>query len=126
MVMMSACNCTLFDRRTRAIAAGRAAAGHLDAQTLSHRLAKQGMDRISSPPLGRMIQAGQYTGQRLGLDIQVEPWTAQLAAFAVTNVDGDQGMAWDYPAETIRTDPDLSPSPPAQPCMSSRHQIKDQ
>ncbi|WP_269542104.1 histidine phosphatase family protein [Cerasicoccus fimbriatus] len=53
-------------------------AGHLEAQALATRLAKQGLDRIFCSPMGRAQDTARYTAKALGLEPTTLEWTREL------------------------------------------------
>lgn len=79
------------------------AAGHLEAAALSRRLAKLGLDRIYTSPLGRAVHTMQYTADALKLDPAVENWTAELPWPAIEQQVLGRSMAWDLHGHTIRS-----------------------
>ena len=54
--------------------------GHLQAKALSKRFLVGGLDKIYSSPMIRAQQTAQPTAEVLGLPIEIEPWTEELAA----------------------------------------------
>ena len=54
--------------------------GHLQAKALAKRFLVGGLDKIYSSPMIRAQQTAQPTAELLGLPIEIEPWTEELAA----------------------------------------------
>jgi len=77
-------------------------AGHLEARALAERLAKLGLDRIYSSPLGRAVDTARYTADAFGLTPVIQPWTAELS-WAHIEQDGlGKSMPWDVHGHTVR------------------------
>ncbi len=77
--------------------------GHREAEALAERLAHEGVDRVFSSPLGRAIHTAQYTAQRLGLEIEIEDWAAELGMLQLPPTDPQAGLiAWDLPGHVFR------------------------
>ena len=77
------------------------ASGHLEAQALSKRMGKMGIDEIYSSPVPRAMYTMQYTAERVGLQPTVLPWTAELD-WRVQGRDGNHRAAWNTDGEWVR------------------------
>ncbi len=77
-------------------------AGHLEAQALAARLAREGIGRIFSSPLGRAMHTAQYTAERLGLSIEARPWLEELGGLKMTSGPHAGLMAWDVHGHVLR------------------------
>lgn len=80
-------------------------AGHLEAAALAERLAKEGITRIYTSPLGRARHTMQYTAERTGLPFGVEEWTAELGDLRIDLANGEVTYAWLVAGEIIRSSP---------------------
>jgi probable phosphoglycerate mutase len=78
------------------------ARGHLEAQALARRMAKAGLSRIYSSPLGRARDTARYTTELTGLEPQILPWTAELSMDYIADVDGAPTAAWNIAGEVVR------------------------
>ena len=78
------------------------ALGHAQARALARRLAGTGIDRIYSSPLHRALETARYTAERLGLDVQVEPWTRELEDWWIPDPTVTELPAWQVDGATIR------------------------
>ncbi|TVR55389.1 MAG: histidine phosphatase family protein [Spirochaetaceae bacterium] len=79
--------------------------GHREAEALSVRLAAFELDRIFSSPLGRAIDTAKYTADALGLEIEIEPWTHEIADARVPDGPDKGYVIWDLAGERLRDDP---------------------
>ncbi len=89
--------------------------GKLQAQALAERLAVHGLDRIYSSPHGRARETAQPTCDRLGLEMQIEDWTAEKYAwrdFAVPDENGKMHWAFFRSARSIAGDAALQAGGP--------------
>ncbi|MGG1518128.1 histidine phosphatase family protein [Paenibacillus oryzisoli] len=77
------------------------ATGHLEAQALAQRLAKEGIDRIYSSPINRAVHTMQYTAELLGIEPVIEPWTRELSLNSY-DYSGGKCAAWNIPGEIVR------------------------
>lgn len=80
--------------------------GHREAQALAPRLAREGVTRIYSSPLGRAVDTARYTAESLGLDVTIEPWMHELSDMIISTDEGTFA-AWDMPGALIRSHPEL-------------------
>jgi len=76
--------------------------GHVEAQALSRRMAKLGLDRIFVSPMGRARHTMQYTADALKMEATVEPWTAELDWGAIEQEILGRSMPWDIHGHTLR------------------------
>jgi len=76
--------------------------GHEQARALAHRLAAAGLDRVYTSPLDRARETARYTAERLGLALEVEPWTRELEDWWVRGDDGAEVPVWQVDAGAIR------------------------
>lgn len=84
--------------------------GHRQAQALARRLAAAGIDRIYSSPLVRALETARYTAERLGLEIQIEPWTRELEDWWIPDETLLERPVWQVDGATIRAlAPQLGP-----------------
>lgn len=78
--------------------------GHLEAKALARRLAREGLDRIYSSPMGRAMHTMQYTAEALGMEAIIEDWTKEISELHM-NVDGYGRMVtWNLHGELIRNE----------------------
>lgn len=77
------------------------AAGHLEAQALAERMARQGLDRIYTSPVARARITAEYTARLMAMPLHVEDWTAELP-WQMEYEDFGRISAWDLPGEVIR------------------------
>ncbi len=77
-------------------------AGHLEAQALARRMARQGLDRIYTSPLGRAVHTMQYSADALHMEHTVEDWTAEFSDCRLTLQPWGDLVMWDVPGEIIR------------------------
>ncbi len=80
-------------------------AGHAEAEALAPRLAREGIDRIYSSPLGRALHTAEYTAGATGLEVKVEDWAYELHTMRMGDGPCAGSMAWDLHGEIIRDDP---------------------
>lgn len=76
-------------------------AGHREAKALSVRLARLGLDRIFSSPLGRAVDTMRYTAEAVGLQPTILPWTAELGWTNVTQEKYGHSTGWDVHGHVI-------------------------
>ncbi len=76
--------------------------GHIEAQALAKRMAKVGLSRIYTSPLGRAQHTAQYTSDATGIEPVVLPWTAELSIVGITGMEGKQWAAWNLEGQVIR------------------------
>lgn len=76
--------------------------GHEEAKALAKRMAKAGLSRIYTSPLGRAQHTAQYTVDATGIEPVVLPWTAELSIDGVTGMDGEKWAAWNLEGQIIR------------------------
>jgi len=77
-------------------------AGHLEAQALADRMLQLRPDRIYCSPLGRAVHTMQYSAQALGMEGQIEEWTAELSDCRLELAPWGSMVMWDVPGEVIR------------------------
>ena len=83
--------------------------GKLQALALSKRLAVHGLDKIYSSPMGRALETAKPTSELLGLPINVEKWTREIAdRFTVTMPDGNGKFAVNVENTIYRSDENLN------------------
>ncbi len=75
--------------------------GHLEAQALSRRFARQGLDLIYSSPYPRAVQTMQYTADALGITPEIVEWAGELNEWQIDQKWGAK-FAFDLAGETIR------------------------
>ena len=78
------------------------ALGHAQALALARRLVGMGIDRIYSSPLHRALETARYTAERLGLDVQVEPWTRELEDWWIPDPTVAELPVWQVDGAAIR------------------------
>ncbi len=76
--------------------------GHDQAQALAGRLAEIGVDRIHSSPLVRALETARYTAERLGLEVQVEPWARELEDWWIPDEALAELPVWQVDGAAIR------------------------
>lgn len=76
--------------------------GHEEAKALAKRMAKTGLSRIYTSPMGRAQHTAQYTADATGLEPVVLPWTAELSIDGITGITGEKWAAWNLEGEVIR------------------------
>lgn len=76
--------------------------GHEQARALAGRLAAAGLDRVYSSPLHRARETARYTAERLGLALEIEPWTRELEDWWVRGDDGAEVPVWQLDPAAIR------------------------
>ena len=79
--------------------------GHVQAQALARRLEETGIDRVYSSPMNRALETARYTAERLGLDVQIEPWTRELEDWWIPDVALGELPVWQVDAATLRALP---------------------
>ncbi|MEF2247776.1 MULTISPECIES: histidine phosphatase family protein [unclassified Paenibacillus] len=77
------------------------AAGHLEAQALSRRLQRMGIDEIYSSPVPRALYTMQYTSELMQIAPSIQPWMAELD-WRVTDKSGVKRSIWNTDGEWIR------------------------
>lgn len=77
-------------------------AGHLEAQALAVRMEKLRPHRLYCSPLGRAIDTARYTAERLGMKLEIEPWTAEIDEWWIEQDVLGRSTLWDLHGETIR------------------------
>lgn len=81
------------------------ARGHRQARALARRfsgVSSGGLDRVYSSPLGRALETARYTAKRLGLEVEVEPWTRELEDWWVPDAAVGERPAWQVDAAALR------------------------
>jgi broad specificity phosphatase PhoE len=76
--------------------------GHEEAKALAKRMAKVGLNRIYTSPLGRAIDTAKYTVDATGIEPVTLPWTAELSLQPITGIDGNRWAAWNLEGQIIR------------------------
>jgi probable phosphoglycerate mutase len=76
--------------------------GHMEAQALAKRMAKTGLSRIYTSPLGRAQHTAQYTADATKIEPVILPWTAELSIDGITGMDGARWAAWNLEGQIIR------------------------
>lgn len=76
--------------------------GHRQAQALAGRLAEAGIGRVYSSPLHRALETAHYTAERLGLEVQVEPWTRELEDWWIPDETLVELPVWQVDGAAIR------------------------
>ena len=77
--------------------------GHIEAEALAVRMERIGLDRIYTSPMGRARDTAAYTAKRLGIEPEVEDWTAELHWIQKTPKLNRSGATWDYSGEDFRS-----------------------
>ncbi len=89
------------------------ARGHRQARALARRLATLEIDRVCSSPMNRALETARYTAKRLGLDVEIEPWTRELEDWWIPDAAVGELPAWQVDAATLRAlGPESWSSPP--------------
>jgi broad specificity phosphatase PhoE len=76
--------------------------GHAQAQALARRLEETGIDRVYSSPMNRALETARYTAERLGLDVEIEPWTRELEDWWIPDEAVGELPVWQVDATTLR------------------------
>lgn len=76
--------------------------GHIEAAALGRRMAKLGVDRLYTSPLGRARDTAGYISEATGVAAEVEAWTAELSDWTVEPAAEGYSMAWDVPGAEVR------------------------
>ena len=76
--------------------------GYAQARALARRLAGAGLDRIYSSPFQRALETARYTGEALGLPLEIEPWTGELEDWWIADEAKGERPAWDVDGATVR------------------------
>jgi probable phosphoglycerate mutase len=79
-------------------------AGHLEAQALARRMAKEGLTRIYASPLPRATQTARYTADAIGFEPVTEEWTCEVTGCYYEHPTAGRLSAWDTPGEMIRAE----------------------
>lgn len=76
--------------------------GHAQARALAAALAEARPDRIFSSPMKRALDTARYTAERLGREILVEEWMAELEAWALDDPARGEIPAWEIDPVAVR------------------------
>ena len=79
-------------------------AGHIEARALAERMAKLGLDRIYTSPLGRAMDTARYTTEALGMNAEIQPWTAELG-WSLEDPATGSSMVWDIHGHLVHQSP---------------------
>ena len=85
-------------------------AGHAEARALAQRLANEGLTRLYSSPLGRARDTAVHTAEATGLEVGIEPWTAELGELRMSAGPLAGMMVWDAHGHLFRAQPRLAAS----------------
>lgn len=85
--------------------------GHRQARALARRLERAGIGHVYSSPLQRALETARYTAERLGLDVEVEPWTRELEDWWIPDEILGERPVWQVDAATLRAARDPGPPP---------------
>lgn len=77
-------------------------AGHLEARALAKRMAQVRPDKLYCSPMGRARDTARYTADALGMPIETEEWTAELADCRLDLPPWGNLIMWDVPGQVIR------------------------
>ena len=78
--------------------------GRKQAQAVSRRFEKSGLDRIFSSPMGRARETAQPTADALGLPVKIEPWMREIwPELAPVMPNGKRSFVIDLPADILRS-----------------------
>lgn len=77
-------------------------AGHKEAQALAVRMERIAPTHLYCSPVQRARHTCQYTARTLGLEMTIEPWTAELSKCRQTYEPWGDLCIWDCPGEMIR------------------------
>ena len=82
------------------------ARGHRQARALARRLDGLGSDlgigHVYSSPMNRALETATYTAKRLGLEVEVEPWTRELEDWWVPDEAVGERPVWQVDATVLR------------------------
>ena len=76
--------------------------GHAQARALALRLSTLGIERVYSSPKNRALETARYTAERLGLDVQIEPWTGELEDWWIPDEELGERPVWQVDAAILR------------------------
>src|SRR5882757_483566 len=79
------------------------ARGHRQARALARRLEPLGIDRVCSSPMNRALETAHYTAKRLGLEVEVEPWTRELEDWWIPDPEVGERPVWQVDAAVLRS-----------------------
>lgn len=83
--------------------------GKLQANALAKRFAVHGLDRVYSSPMGRAVETAKPTCDLLGLELNIEHWTREVAdRFTLTMPDGSAEFAVNIENTLFRTDENIN------------------
>lgn len=83
--------------------------GRLQAQALAKRFAVHGLDKVYSSPMGRAVETAKPTCDLLGLKLNIEEWTREVAdRFTLTMPDGTTEFAVNIENTFFRTDDNIN------------------
>jgi broad specificity phosphatase PhoE len=90
------------------------ARGHRQARALARWLEGREIGHLYSSPMNRARETAHYTARRLGLEVEVEPWTRELEDWWIPDGTLGELPAWQVDAATLRAlDPrDCFSAPP--------------
>jgi len=76
-------------------------AGHLEAQALASRMAKEGLTHLYCSSMGRAKDTARYTANQIGTEPVVEDWACEISDCYYHH--GERRFSvWDMPAEIVR------------------------
>ena len=89
------------------------ARGHRQARALARWLEGREIAHLYSSPMNRALETAHYTARRLGLEVEVEPWTREIEDWWIPDETLGELPAWQVDAVTLRAlDPEAWRSTP--------------
>ncbi len=78
------------------------ARGHRQARALARRLQPLGIGHVYSSPMNRALETARYTAKRLGVDVEIEPWTRELEDWWIPDPEVGERPVWQVDAAVLR------------------------
>src|ERR1700712_4687407 len=78
------------------------ARGHRQARALARWLEGREIGHLYSSPMNRALETAHYTARRLGLEVEVEPWTRELEAWWIDDPVLGERPAWQVDGAALR------------------------
>lgn len=81
---------------------GLSETGHREAAALASHVATLGVERLFSSPLKRSLDTARYTGERLGLEVEVEPWMEEQEEWLIDQEPWGEMPIWGIDPGVVR------------------------
>jgi broad specificity phosphatase PhoE len=78
------------------------ARGHRQARALARRLEPMTIGRVYSSPMNRALETAAYTAKRLGLEVEIEPWTREIEDWWIPDEAVGERPVWQVDATVLR------------------------